>query len=310
MVSAATLLLPNEEVKKKIKVEVNENVKTKDRDLAHIKEWLRKQPHLPDKWDDERLINFLRGSNFSLEKCKTKLDLYFTMRAACPEFFTNRDVTRPEIARSLSKIQGAPLPVLTPNGLRVNCFRVMDENLDSSFVSSLLKLSLMLGDVRLKEEAEGVAGDVYVMDVAPLSPAHLTLLSLTTIKKYLICVQDAYPVKLKEIHVVNSNPVIDVVFNMVKPLVKEKIRNRIFFHCSVDGLTKYIPKDILPEEFGGYGGSLQEMHNAWEEKLKTYTKWFKEQESIKAIETLRPGKPKNYDEILGTEGSFRTLSID
>lgn len=47
--------------------------------------------------DENRLMTFLRGCKFSLEKCKRKLDMYFTMRTACPEFFTNRDITRPEL---------------------------------------------------------------------------------------------------------------------------------------------------------------------------------------------------------------------
>lgn len=42
-------------------------------------------------------MTFLRGSKFSLEKCKKKLDMYFTMRNACPEFFSDRDITRPEL---------------------------------------------------------------------------------------------------------------------------------------------------------------------------------------------------------------------
>lgn len=53
--------------------------------------------------DDYRLLTFLRGCKFSLEKCKKKLDMYFTMRTAIPEFFTNRDVTLPEL-KEITKI--------------------------------------------------------------------------------------------------------------------------------------------------------------------------------------------------------------
>lgn len=48
--------------------------------------------------DDARLRTFLRGCKFSLEKVKKKLDMYYTMRNAVPEFFANRDVDRPELA--------------------------------------------------------------------------------------------------------------------------------------------------------------------------------------------------------------------
>lgn len=54
--------------------------------------------------DDQRIMTFLRGCKFSLEKTKRKLDMYFTMRAALPEFFTNRDVTRPELKDILDNV--------------------------------------------------------------------------------------------------------------------------------------------------------------------------------------------------------------
>lgn len=45
-------------------------------------------------------------------------------------------------------------------------------------------------------------------------------------------------------------------------------------------------------------------------KLEEYTDWFKAEESVIAVEALRPGKPTNYDELFGIDGSFRQLSID
>lgn len=48
----------------------------------------------------------------------------------------------------------------------------------------------------------------------------------------------------------------------------------------------------------------------WYDKMLTYRDWFLEQESVKADETKRPGKPKTYDDLFGMEGSFKQLSID
>ena len=41
------LIQPSEEMSKLIRVELNENVNTREKDLEIIKEWLAKQPHLP-----------------------------------------------------------------------------------------------------------------------------------------------------------------------------------------------------------------------------------------------------------------------
>lgn len=44
--------------------------------------------------------------------------------------------------------------------------------------------------------------------------------------------------------------------------------------------------------------------------MDEYTPWFKAQESIKTDESRRPGKPYNYDDLFGMEGSFKKLTID
>ncbi|CAG5047575.1 unnamed protein product [Parnassius apollo] len=310
MASAATLVQPSGELWKKIRVELNEDVNTRDQDLAAIKDWLRKQPHLPDEWDEDRMMTFLRGCSFSLEKCKRKLDMYFTMRTACPEFFTNRDVRRPELADLQSRLHGPPLPGLTPNGRRVSIARGLDKTLDTNQLNDIFKLAMMIGDIRLKEEVEGVAGDIYILDASVVSPSHLAKLSPSVIKKFLVCVQEAYPVKLKEVHVVNASPLVDKLVGIIKPFLKEKIKKRIFIHTDMNTLYEYVPKDVLPIEYGGTCGSLKEINDAWAKKLEDYTEWFKEQESIKANESLRIGKPTNYDELFGIDGSFTQLSID
>ena len=69
---------------------------------------------------------------------------------------------------------------------------------------------------------------------------------------------------MKEVHIVNVSPLVDTIYNFVKPFLKEKIRNRIFFHSDgYEGLHKYIPKEILPEEYGGYAGPIQVFHGKY-----------------------------------------------
>lgn len=46
-------------------------------------------------------MTFLRGCKFSLEKTKQKLDMYFTMRTAVPQVFTNRNIKNPELQEIL-----------------------------------------------------------------------------------------------------------------------------------------------------------------------------------------------------------------
>ncbi|XP_050525620.1 alpha-tocopherol transfer protein-like [Daktulosphaira vitifoliae] len=309
-----TLVQPSTEMQLHIRTELNENIATRDKDLEHIKEWLRLQPHLPKFQDDARIMTFLRGCKFSLEKTKRKLDMYFTMRAAVPEFFNNRDPLLPEIKEIMKIVNLPPLPGLTPDGRRVVIMNGIDIAQPNFSVADGMKVVLMIGDIRLKEEHTGVAGDVYIFDASVATPSnfanHFAKFTPALIKKFLICVQEAYPVKLKEVHVINVSPMVDTIINFVKPFLKEKIRNRIHVHSSMESLNKFVPKDMLPEEYGGLAGPMSEINKQWYEKLVTYKDWFKEQESVKADESRRPGKPKTHDDLFGMEGSFKQLSID
>uniref|UniRef100_A0A2S2NXC1 Clavesin-2 n=1 Tax=Schizaphis graminum TaxID=13262 RepID=A0A2S2NXC1_SCHGA len=165
-----TLVQPTVEMQQHIRTELNEDVSTREKDLEHIKEWLRLQPHLPQFQDDARIMTFLRGCKFSLEKTKRKLDMYFTMRAAVPEFFSKRDPTLPEIKEVMRVANVPPLPGLTPNGRRVIMMSGVDLEQMAATVAEGMKVVLMIGDIRLKEENVGVAGDVYILDASVATP--------------------------------------------------------------------------------------------------------------------------------------------
>ncbi|XP_013105684.1 alpha-tocopherol transfer protein-like [Stomoxys calcitrans] len=287
-----------------------ENVEEVERDLKKIREWLDTQPHLPKDMDDVRLTNFFRGCKFSMEKVKKKLDMYYTMRNAIPEFFSERDIARPELDIVLDYAQITTLPGLTPNGRRITFIRGIDCDFQSSQVNDAMKVSLMLGDVRLAEECVGIAGDIFILDAAVATATHFAKFSPTAIKKFLICVQEAYPVKVKEVHVFNTSPLVDTIFKFVKPFVKEKLIGRVTFHKDLESLYKSVPRDLLPNEYGGKAGSIDDYIKKWKTTLGNYTEWFKEQEAKKANESLRPGSPKTCDDLFGMEGSFRQLNID
>lgn len=118
----------------------------------------------------------------------------------------------------------------------------------------------MIGDIRLRAEEHGVAGDVYVLDAAVATPTHFAKFTPALVKKFLVCAMEAYPVKVKEVHVINVSPLVDTILNFVKPFLKEKIRNRIFMHSDIKSLYEYVPQEILPTEYGGDAGPIQDIH--------------------------------------------------
>jgi hypothetical protein len=56
-------------------------------------------------------------------------------------------------------------------------------------VIDVLKLVFMIGDIRLKEEHVGVAGDVYILDASRATPAQFAKYTPTVLKKFFVCIQ-------------------------------------------------------------------------------------------------------------------------
>lgn len=75
--------------------ELNEIPERIDKDLQDFREWIGRQRHLKARTDDQFLISFLRGCKYSLEKAKSKLDKYYTLRTKYPEFYTIENIDDP-----------------------------------------------------------------------------------------------------------------------------------------------------------------------------------------------------------------------
>ncbi|CAL1275441.1 unnamed protein product [Larinioides sclopetarius] len=79
------------------------------------------------------------------------------------------------------------------------------------------------------------------------------------------------PARYKQIHFVNDSIVLKTLWAILKPFLSEKIRNRVVFHSSPEGLLDYFPRSVLPTE---YGGTLRESDT--EDFLKTANKYHEE----------------------------------
>ncbi|KAK2580092.1 hypothetical protein KPH14_012372 [Odynerus spinipes] len=83
--------------------ELGKSSDLKDSDIEILREWLKKQPHLP-KMTDSELAWFLHSNYYQLEPTKTTIDTYYTVRTHVPEFFANRDPLGTKALRQIMQV--------------------------------------------------------------------------------------------------------------------------------------------------------------------------------------------------------------
>lgn len=60
------------------------------------------------------------------------------------------------------------------------------------------------------------------------------------------------PIRTEAIHIVNQSLAFDVIYQMFKPILSERMKERLFIHGSnMKSLHKHIEPNYLPEKYGG-----------------------------------------------------------
>ncbi|XP_050442840.1 alpha-tocopherol transfer protein-like isoform X3 [Adelges cooleyi] len=287
-------------------------------DLKILKEWMRKQPHLPNPDDGEKTVDEKRIKMFlilcknSMEKTKVKLDQHYTVKPSAPEYFSKWDPTLPELIQSMKLSLFVPLPNPTHEGHRVVLYSARTtEDVDKFVYNDFIKLCFMTYDLRIAQ-LDACKTDIYILDLNNFTMNHVTTF-LLNVKKAVECTFEAYPMRIHEIHMVNVKSFIQPLMNIVISLMKKKISNRIFNHNSIEELKNYIGPSILPLNYGGsYPKTSDEVIDEWYDELTKHREWLIAQESIVADKSKRPKNCNTNLDSFGTatEGSFRKLEVD
>lgn len=158
------------------------------------------------------------------------------------------------------------LPKTTPENNRILTFRLIDFNAeDFVFDNALSVFSLVNDTTIITPEKNGLAdGEVVIFDLNGLTSSHLTRVGLSSLRCFIKYMTEAHPVRIKQVHVVNSHSLLDVLVMLFKPFVGSKAMKVVHFHKpNSSTLFDYVPKNVLPTEFLGTCGPIEEHKYYW-----------------------------------------------
>ncbi|CAG9099755.1 unnamed protein product [Plutella xylostella] len=300
------------ELQEKAIKELNEDPKRLESDIRHMKEWISKQSHLKARTEDQWIVSFLRGCKFSLEKAKQKIDLYYTLYNSSPEFNSVRH-NSPKFNEILDTGCLLILPKPSaPDAPKVVIIRPGAFDANKVHISECMAVLNVLQEIHLLDDDNAsVAGVVVVLDLDAVTINHFFQMTPMQMKRMVVASQDASPLRLRGQHYLNTPPGFETIFNAINSLLSDKNRSRSFVHNkNYEEFYKHIPKNILPEEYGGTAGTVADNIDYWKSKVKEYKTVLEESLQCGADEARRPEKSKPAADDFGVEGSFRKLNVD
>ncbi|XP_063976355.1 clavesin-1 [Diachasmimorpha longicaudata] len=117
---------------------------------------------------------------------------------------------------------------------------------------SMFRIFYLVHETAVLEPETQVRGVVVIMDFEGLAMKQVMGLTPSFSMRLLSFIQDAMPLRLKEVHIVKQPFLFDLVWRMFKPFIREKLRKRMYFHgTKMNSLHTHMAPSHLPKNYGG-----------------------------------------------------------
>lgn len=156
-----------------------------------------------------------------------------------------------------------PLMKTTDKNYKSCIYRLIDHNSTNFTFNDAVKAFFMVADVRMispDPDPDNLSdGEAPIFDMSGTTVWHVLKTTFSTLRLYFKYTQEAHPVRVKQIHVVNCSSLINRIMALIKPLLKPEVSKRFQFHQpDSNTLFDFFPRDMLPE--GEYLKSQKHTH--------------------------------------------------
>ncbi|GBN87594.1 Clavesin-2 [Araneus ventricosus] len=266
------------------KEELNENENTRSSSIEQLRKLIIKEKNLKCRTDDEFLLQFLRARKFDVKKAFSRLQsLNQVASKSFSDVYANIDDERAK--KAFGSGFGSHLPYRDRDGAAVAFIKMSNWETEELDVYSILNCCTAVALSAVDYPATQVCGLQVLVDVRGTTLQHMRCFTPRFL--YLVSkgLRDTLPVRFKGIHLINASAIFRYVWAIVHIFLSEKIRKRVHFHeDNMESLHKFIPKEILPKEYGGDNPSFDPVELGSAELEKFLPKY---------LELIRDGYMKN-----------------
>lgn len=241
-------------------------------------------PTRPDvaflRTDHPFLLRFLRAKKFRVGDAFLLLCRYFEYRQRHRELFRGLSVGGGgggdcdgggETGIQAALLDGLPgvLAERDPCGRPVIVLLASNWDHSRYDVRTVYQAVLLTLERLVEDEAVQAAGVVAILDWSNFPARLTTSLTPKLLRLMLDGLQDAFPLRLGSLHLVNQPWYVEAALGLARPFLKEKLRSRIHVHGNnLAMLHAQVPPRLLPAELGGEGGEYHA--HTWASTMLNY----------------------------------------
>lgn len=108
-------------------------------------------------------------------------------------------------------------------------------------------------------ESVTLYGVAIVIDLQGMTWGHALQATPNELKRIVHITHDCYPIEVKSYNFVNVPWHLAFVIEIVRAFSSEQMRSRFFIHSDDKALLEKFPREILPTEYGGTNGSIDNL---------------------------------------------------
>ncbi|XP_054718264.1 clavesin-1-like [Uloborus diversus] len=224
--------------------------------LEELRKYIEKEANLVTPTDDLFLLSFLRSRKFNVKKAFKLLQNYWCFRKDYRFIYDTSQ--KDSVARLILRNFLGMLPYRDRNGCVVLIMKIGNWNPDEDTYEDLFRAISAVLIHSNKFAATQVAGYRMIFDARHLTWAQLKYCTPANILLLVKSTQYCFPARYKGFHILSENKLFNLAWSIVRPLLTQKLKKRIILHGNdLSPLLDYIHPSVLPDEYGGEGGPLE-----------------------------------------------------
>ncbi|CAH2093978.1 unnamed protein product [Euphydryas editha] len=275
-----------------------------------LRDWVQKQSHFTKNDFIDHYYEFIIIScKGSIERAKSRIDKMCTMRTLLPQFFGNWNVKK-DFGYVYEIVYTVVMPKLTDDHCRVEILKFHDAEIKTSQFMDYFKTTIPLCEYICAHDY--MNGITIILDFSQANIMnYASKLNPIELRQAMSLYIEGYGLRIKAIRLITPSKFIDIFISIAKQVLSPKVAARFHIHKTIEEIYEYIPKHVLPKDYGGDEPSLKELQMEWLEALSSeeHLEYMREINEACTDENCRQ-RDKFNEQCAGMPGTFRLLSVD